>query len=104
VEAFRQVTGRTASAWGAQAQLQIGFCRMAQKRPADARQAFLAVPFTYDYPEWQAPAYVEAARASLELKQGETAVLYLQKVTQQYAGSPWAQAARDQLDAMEKNQ
>jgi TolA-binding protein len=104
VEAFRQVTGRTASAWGAQAQLQIGLCRMAQKRPADARQAFLAVPFTYDYPEWQAPAYVEAARASLELKQGEIAVLYLQKVTQQYAGSPWAQAARDQLDAMEKNQ
>ncbi|MEI6210460.1 MAG: tetratricopeptide repeat protein [bacterium] len=102
IEAFRQVTGRTASAWGAQAQLQIGLCRMSQKRPAEALQALLAVPLTYDYPEWQAPAYVEAARACQELKQTDEAVRLLQKVTQQYAESPWAQTARDQLNTIEK--
>lgn len=102
VEAFRQVTGRTASSWGAQAQLQIGLCRMSQKRPAEALQALLAVPLTYDYPEWQAPAYVEAARACIELKQADEAVRLLQKVTQQYAESPWAQTARDQLNTIEK--
>jgi TolA-binding protein len=101
-EIYRQVTGRTASAWGAQAQLQIGRCRMAQTRHADAVQAFLAVPLTYDYPEWHAPAYVEAARACQELKNTEEAVRYLQKVTQQYADTPWAQIARDQLNTLEQ--
>jgi TolA-binding protein len=102
VEAYKQVTGRTASAWGAQAQLQIGLCRMAQKRPAEALSALLAVALTYDYPEWQAPAYCEAARACVELKQPEEAVRLLQKVIREYAASPWAQTARDQMGALKE--
>ena len=61
----------TATEIGAKAQLQIGLCRLEQKRYPEAATALLVVPFTYDYPEWNAVALVEAARTFGELKQNE---------------------------------
>ena len=102
VDAFRQVTGRTASEWGARAQLQIGLCRMEQKRWAEAVQAMLSVPLTYDYPQWQAAAYCEAGRAYLELKQPQAATAVWERVVKNYGTSPWAQVARQRLVDAEK--
>ena len=52
---YSQVTARTADRdLAAKAQLQIGLCRLEQKRYLDAANAFLlVVPSTYDYPELQ---------------------------------------------------
>ena len=63
VNAYNQVTDAVATELAAQAQLNIGLCRLAQKRYADAATALLVVPFTYDYPELSALALLEAARA-----------------------------------------
>jgi len=102
VDAFRQVTGRTASEWGARAQLQIGLCRLEQKRCAEAVQALLSVPLTYDYPAWQAAAYCEAGRAYLELKQPQAAIAVLERVVKEYGASPWVQVAKARLVEAEK--
>ena len=69
VTAYGQVVARTATDLAAKAQLQIGLCRMEQKRYLDAANAFLVIPTTYDYPELRAAALFEAGKAYLELKQ-----------------------------------
>ncbi len=97
VEAYQQLAGRTASEWGAQAQIRIGLCRFAQKRNLDGVQTLLAVPLTYEYPEWQAAAYGEAARIYVEMKQPDEAVRLLQRIVRDYAKTPWAQTARERL-------
>src|SRR5262249_18748438 len=61
IDTYKQVISRTATETGAKAQLQIGLCKMAQKKYQEAANALLAVPFTFDYPELSAAALVEAA-------------------------------------------
>src|SRR5581483_10396392 len=92
VVAFTQVTTRTASELGAKAQLQIGLCRLEQKKYQEAATALLVVPFTYDYPDLSAAALLEAARAFQELKQPAQATKLLERVMQDYANTPWAEA------------
>jgi len=70
----------------ARAQLNVGMCRMAQKRYADAGAALLVVPYTYDYPELNALALLEAARAFSENKQPGQAVRLLDSLTGGLAG------------------
>ena len=60
VNVYVQVVGRTATEVAARVQFQIGLCRLEQKRPAEAANALLVVPFTYDYPEWTALAPVRS--------------------------------------------
>src|SRR5262249_4040615 len=66
VNAYQQVTAATATELAAKAQLQIGLCRLEQKRYPEATNALLIVPFTYDYPELSAVALCEAARTLTE--------------------------------------
>ena len=72
VNVYTQVTGAVATELAARAQLNIGLCRLAQKRYADAATALLVVPFTYDYPELSALALLEAARALQREQAGRT--------------------------------
>ena len=51
VAAYQQVIAATQAEVAAKAQVQIGQCRLAQKKYAEAANAFLVVPYTYDYPE-----------------------------------------------------
>lgn len=100
VNFYGQVTGRTATETAAKAQLQIGLCRLEQKRFPEAATALLVVPFTYDYPELSAVALLEAARAFAEQKQGEQAVRLLERVIRDHPNTRWAEAARDRLEGL----
>ncbi len=102
MNAYQQVVSGTATEIGARAQLQIGLCRLEQKRYAEAATALLVVPFTYDYPEWNAVALIEAARTFGELKQNDQAVKLLQRVLRDYPESKWAEVARERLAAAQK--
>lgn len=95
--AYSQVVGRTATELAAKAQLQIGLCRMEQKRYLDAANAFLVVPSTYDYPEMRAAALLEAGKAYLELNQREQANRQFERILREFPNTPWADAAKDKL-------
>jgi TolA-binding protein len=103
VNAYGQVTAATATELGARAQLQIGLCRLDQKRFDEAARALLVVPFTYDYPELSAVALCEAARTFTELKDLAQAEKLLQRVIKDHPHSEWAKVARDRLEALKKN-
>src|SRR5262249_11298111 len=100
VNAYNQVTAHTATETAAKAQLQIGLCRLEQKRPADAVPALMVVPFTYDSPELSAVALLEAARAYSDLKQPDKAANLLRRVIRDHPKSKWAEAAKDRLAAL----
>ena len=100
VNAYNQVVGGTATETAAKAQVQIGLCRLEQKRHADGINALLIVPFSYDYPELNAVALCEAARALVELKQREHAERLLQRVIKEHPESKWADIARSRLESL----
>jgi TolA-binding protein len=103
VKAFEAVIAATQSEVAAKAQLQIGQCRMAQKKPADAAKAFLLVTYTYDYPELTFAALLEAARALEEDKQPAEAEKLLNKVTKDApADSEWQKAAKERLAKLKR--
>jgi TolA-binding protein len=106
VNAYTQVTAATATEVAARAQFQIGLCRLAQERYAEAATAFLVVPFTYDYPEWNAAALCEAARAYVEdkiEKKPEKAEKLLRRVIREHSKSQWARVARKRLKELKKD-
>jgi tetratricopeptide (TPR) repeat protein len=97
VNTYTQVTSAVATRLAARAQLNIGLCRLMQKRYSDATTALLVVPFTYNYPALSALALVEAARAFHENKQTGQAVKLLRRVVKDHPGTVHAQAARKRL-------
>ena len=97
IAAFTEVTKRTASEVAAKAQLQIGRCRIEQQRYEEAANALLAVAFTYNYPDWTAPARCEAGRAQFEGKKPVEAARQWQQVVTDFPNSPWADVARKSL-------
>jgi len=100
VTAYEQVAVRTETALAAKAQLQIGLCRLAQKRYADAASTLLLVPFNYEYPELSAAALLEAARAFSAMKQKEQAGRLLERLLRDHPQSLWADAARERLQEL----
>jgi TolA-binding protein len=103
VNAYNQVTAGTLTETAAKAQLQIGRCRLAQKRYAEAANALLVVPFTYDYPDTSAVALLEAARAFQEMKQPAQARRLLQRVIRDHPETRWAESARERLGALKES-
>jgi TolA-binding protein len=97
VNLYSQVTARTVSVTAAKAQLQIGLCRLEQKRYEEAANALLVVPYTYDYPELSAAAMLEAARALSALKQNDQAGRILERLIRDFPATQWANAARERL-------
>jgi TolA-binding protein len=87
---------------GARARLNTGLCRLAQKRYAEAAAALLVVPYTYDYPQLNALALLEAARALAENKQGEEAARLLKRLLRDYPATAEAEAARKRLEELTK--
>jgi cellulose synthase operon protein C len=100
INAYNQVVAGTPTETAAKAQLQIGLCRLEQKRYQEAANALLVVPFTYDYPEFSAVALLEAARAFQFLKQADQAERLLRRVIREHPQSRWADAARDRLESL----
>lgn len=99
---YATVVRETGTEVAARAQIQTGLCRLAQKKPAEALSALLAVPLTYDYPEWNAMALVEAARVSIELQQPIQAVRLLERVRKEYPDTPWSKIAVERLMELQK--
>lgn len=95
VNVYGQIVARTATDLGAKSQLQIGLCRLEQKRWQDAVNALLVVPTTYDYPELTAAALLESSRAYRELKQLDQANKLLDRLQREFTGTPWAEAAKE---------
>jgi TolA-binding protein len=102
VNAYNAVIANTASELAAKAHLQIGLCRLEQKRWGDAVASLLVVPFTFDYPELSAAALTEASRALIEDKKPEQAERLLKRVIKDYPQSEWAKVAQTRLDAIAK--
>ncbi len=95
--AFAEVTRHNAAEVAAKSQLQIGLCRLEQKRFDEAASALLIVPFTYDYPQVSAAAWCEAGRAYSEGKHNAEATKALQHVINDHANTPWADVAKKRL-------
>ena len=102
IAAYTKVTTMTATELGAQAQLNIGLCRMAQKKYPEAAMALMVVPFTYDYPHLSALALLEAARAHAEIKQKDLAIKLLERVIRDHPGSEHADAAKKRIEELKK--
>jgi TolA-binding protein len=100
---YTQVTEATATELAARAQLNIGLCRLAQQRYAEASAALLIVPLTYDYPRLNALALLEAARALAADKQPEQAARLLERVLRDHPGTPEAEAAAQRLAGLKKS-
>jgi TolA-binding protein len=94
---YNQVTAAVATELAAKAHLQIGLCRLEQKRYGDAAASLLIVPYTFDYPELSATALVEAARALAADKKPEQAERLLRKVVKDYPTSEAAKVAQERL-------
>jgi tetratricopeptide (TPR) repeat protein len=103
VNAYGQVASAVVTELGARAQLNIGLCRLAQKRYPEATTALLVVPFTYDYPDLSAIALLEAARSMAEDKQREKAIQLLKRLLRDHPDSESAKAARTRLEELQKS-
>lgn len=99
---YNQVANATTTELGAKSHLQIGLCRMEQKRYAEAANSLLIVPYTFDYPELNAAALCQAAICLTEVKQKEQAEKLFQKVLREHADSEWAKVAKEKLEALKK--
>lgn len=94
---FIEITRRSAGEIAAQAQLQMGKCRMAQKRFPDALKEWMTVASIYDYPEINAEALINAADAQVELKKPAEATALLQRVIKEFATTKAAEAAKKRV-------
>lgn len=94
---YSQVANNTSSELGAKAHLQIGLCRIQQKKYPEAVSSLLIVPYTFDYPELSAIALTEAARALIDDQKPEQAEKLLKKVIKEYPMSEWAKIAQERL-------
>ncbi len=94
---YSQVVNRTGAEVAARAQLQIGLCRLDQKKFAEAAPALMAVVSTYNVPDLSAMALFQAAQAYNELKQQPEAKKLLERVAKDHATTRWGELARTQL-------
>lgn len=99
---YNQVIAATTTELAAKAHLQIGLCRLEQKRYGDAVAALLIVPYTFEYPEISATALCEAARALEADKKPEQAERLLKKVVKEHPTSEWAKVAKERLEKLAK--
>jgi TolA-binding protein len=97
VNMYNQVIAATAAEVAARAQLNIGLCRLEQKKYVEAANAFLIVSTTYDYPELTAAALTEAARAYAALKEHAKAERLLRRVLKDHPKSHWSEVAQERL-------
>jgi tetratricopeptide (TPR) repeat protein len=100
VNGYNQLAGTAATELAARAQLNIGLCRLQQKRYAEASSALLVVPFTYDYPQLSALSLVEAARALAENKQRDQAIKLLERVVREHPNTEYAEVSRKRLQEL----
>jgi tetratricopeptide (TPR) repeat protein len=103
VTAYALVTQATTDDRAGKAHLQIGLCRAAQSKWADAGKAFATVYFGYDLPDLKFPALLEHARVLVEEKKSDEAIKLLERVLKDAPkDGEWAKAAQERLDKLKK--
>lgn len=103
VNAYAQVTQATTDDRAGRSHLQIGQCRAAANKWAEAGKAFDAVLFGYDLPDLKFPAMLERARVYAEEKKPDDAVKLLERVLKDAPkDGEWAKAAQERLDKLKK--
>lgn len=100
---YQAVAAATTAEVAAKAQTQLGLCKLAQKKYAEAAAALTAVAYTYDYPEVGYAATLEAARAlDADGKAADADKLLAKLLTAVPADSEWAKAAKERLEKRPK--
>ena len=103
IASYQQVIAATVAEAAARSQIQIGQCKLVQKKNAEAAAAFLVVPYAYDYPELAFAAMLEAARALAADNKPADAERVLQKLLKDAPkDSDWAKAAQERLKELKK--
>ncbi len=103
VNAYAMVTQATTDNRAGRSHLQIGLCRAAAKKWADAGKSFATVYFGYDLPELRFPAMIEHARALIQEKMPDEATRLLKRVIKDAPqDSDWAKAAQEQQRKISK--
>ena len=103
VNAYALVTQATTDDRAARSHLQIGLCRAAASKWADAGKSFATVYFGYDLPDLKFPAMLEHARVLVEDKKPEEATKLLERVLKEAPkDSDWTKAARRAARQAEK--
>lgn len=97
VTAYSEVSARVGGELGAKAHFQIGLCRMEQGRFDDAARAFLAVAYGYDYADYSAASFCEAARAYVQLKKFPEARRALERVLKEHPKGKWHDLAAQRM-------
>ncbi len=102
IKAFEAVAAATTREVGAQAQVQIGVSRIAQKKYAAAAAGLLAVPYANEaFPAVGHAARLEAARAlALDNKPAEAAAVLKKLIADVPADGPVGKAAAERLKAL----
>ena len=103
VRAYSLVTQATTDDRAGRSHLQIGLCRAAQKRWADAGRSFAAVYYGYDLPDLKFPALIEHARVLIEENKTAEAVKLLDRVVKDAPkDGEWSKAAQERLGKVKK--
>jgi tetratricopeptide (TPR) repeat protein len=103
VNVYAQVAQGTTDDRAGRAHLQIGMCRAAQQKWADAGKAFATVYYTFDTPELKFASLVEHARVLVEEKKTDEAVKLLERVVKDAPkDGEWAKAAAERLAKLKK--
>jgi cellulose synthase operon protein C len=103
VNAYALVTQATTDDRAGRSHLQIGLCRAAQSKWADAGKSFATVYFGYDLPDLKFPAMLEHARTLIEEKKPDDAAKLLERVLKDAPkDSEWTKAAAERLEKMKK--
>jgi TolA-binding protein len=97
IQHYTAVTRNTVDEVAARAQLQIGRCRLAQKRYEEAARELTFVYYTYAYPDPVAAALCEAGHAYFEMQKKAEAARLWQRVVAEYGTTRWADLARERL-------
>lgn len=101
LDLYRSVVQSSDSETGAEALYRLGELLRRQDQPREAIQELDRMSSLFGgYPDWLARALLEQARAYRQIGQtGEAAQLYDQVMTS-YSGTPFAQTAEDERDAL----
>jgi TolA-binding protein len=103
VNAYALVTQTTTDDRAGRSHMQIGLCRAAQAKWADAGKSFATVYFGYDLPDLMFSAMLEHARTLIEEKKPDDAAKLLERVLRDAPkDSDWAKAATERLEKLKK--
>ncbi len=101
---YRRVLQRSDSETGAEALYRLGRQLRTQNRPQAAIRELQRMPSLFaGYPEWEARALLEQARAYRDQGQTGQAVQLYDEVQQSFSGTPFAETAQEEQQSLESS-